>query len=203
MIIDCPQCEAKVDAKVLKEHIGGWIDTDPFETKAILLVCPACKSPLLALQELYHVDIDRQVWGTPIRVWPEPERYPDKNIPQLVRDSLLEARKCLRATANKSCAVMCGRALEGIFTEYKITRGSFQSKLKTLLDKGYIDKRIYEWGDAIREKRNIGAHATEERISKQDAQDVLEFTQAICEYVFVLAKKFDNFKERIQKAKDK
>ena len=37
---------------------------------------------------------------------------------------------------------------------------------------------------------------TEEKITIQDAKDLLDFAQAICDYVFVLNAKFDRFMER-------
>jgi hypothetical protein len=68
--------------------------------------------------------------------------------------------------------------------------------LKELLDQGVIDKRLFDWGDVLRKHRNIGAHATEEKIPKEDAKDLLEFVSAICEYVFILSDKFEKFMER-------
>lgn len=53
---------------------------------------------------------------------------------------------------------------------------------------------------ALREHGNIGAHPSEEKISKEDARDLLDFATAICDYIFVLTKKFDNFMERKRKA---
>ena len=50
---------------------------------------------------------------------------------------------------------------------------------------------------------NIGAHATEDKISKEDAKDLLDFAQAICDYVFVLNAKFNRFMERKDKAESK
>ncbi|MDO9107219.1 MAG: DUF4145 domain-containing protein [Methylovulum sp.] len=65
-----------------------------------------------------------------------------------------------------------------------------------LREKSLIDDRLFEWGEALRMHRNIGAHATSTKISKDDARDLLNFTQAICEYIFVLTEKFNKFKER-------
>ena len=44
------------------------------------------------------------------------------------------------------------------------------------------------------------AHATEDKISKEDAKDLLDFAQAICVYVFVLNAKFNRFMERKNEA---
>ena len=54
-------------------------------------------------------------------------------------------------------------------------------------------------GEALRNRRNIGAHASDENISREDASDILDFTIAICEYVYVLTQKYDEFKKREKK----
>jgi len=72
--------------------------------------------------------------------------------------------------------------------------------LKKLKQDGVIDDRIFGWGEALRENRNLGAHATTEKVSKDDARDLLDFSAAICEYVFILNEKFTRFQARRAKA---
>lgn len=91
---------------------------------------------------------------------------------------------------------MCGRVLEGICSEYNTKKGFLAGGLGELLDKEILDNKIYEWGMALRKLRNIGAHATKETISEEDAGDVLDFANAICDYVFVLNEKFKKLMER-------
>jgi len=74
------------------------------------------------------------------------------------------------------------------------------SGLKYLKDKEIIDGRLYEWGEALRSARNLGAHASTEKVSREDARDLLDFSVAICEYVFVLNAKFARFKDRQKNA---
>lgn len=51
-------------------------------------------------------------------------------------------------------------------------------------------------GGGVTEVENIGAHATGEKVSQQDARDLLDFTNAICDYIFVLTEKFQAFMKR-------
>jgi len=37
------------------------------------------------------------------------------------------------------------------------------------------------------------------KVTKEDAQDLLDFVEAICEYAFVLTAKFDNYMARRKK----
>ena len=200
MIIECPYCESKVDGKVLGEHGSD----DPFPSyKVSLLVCPVCKNAILAGQEFIQTGTDEWNWAVAKRLWPEPEKTPHWTIPDPVRDSLKEARKCYKATAHAACAVMCGRVLESICSEYNTKNKFLAGGLKELLDRQIIDKKIYKWGEVLREHRNIGAHATKKRISKEDARDLLDFANGICDYIFFLTNKFESFIKRKEKSKKK
>jgi hypothetical protein len=200
MIIECPECEAKVDGAVLKEYeyyeeFEGHLVC---EWKAILLKCPKCRNPILGKQEGYTYDPDIGVqWTDCVREWPMPaRRYNFLYIPEIVRVSLEEAEKCFKGKAFHACAVMCGRALEGMCMVFNADNKNIFGGLKELLDNKIIDERLYKWGEALRKHRNIGAHATNEKISREDAADLMEFANAFCEYVFVLSKKFDDFMKR-------
>jgi hypothetical protein len=53
-----------------------------------------------------------------------------------------------------------------------------------------------KWGEQLRKHRNTAAHATGEKISREDSTDLLEFVAAICDYIFVLTARFDAFMAR-------
>jgi hypothetical protein len=202
MIIECPNCESKVDAKELakKTYSGGdYGDPGAF----YFLECPACHGVLLGQSDVVQIGDNEWDYERPTRLWPSPKEdtYLHYAIPPLVKKSLEEANRCLQARAYAACAVMSGRAIEAICAEQKTKAKNLAGGLKELKDKGVIDGRLFDWGDALRERRNIGAHATEEDISKDDARDVMDFAIAICEYVFVLADRYEEFKARQAKTK--
>jgi len=132
-------------------------------------------------------------------VWAQPDYHPDWEIPEIVRNSLEEAHKCLKAKAYSACAVMCGRSLEGICKKFGTKNKMLAGGLKELRQMKVIDDRLFQWGEALREHRNIGAHASETDISKDDASDLVDFVDAICEYVFVLTDKYNQFMKRKKK----
>ena len=195
MIIECPYCESKVNGKVIGTH-ESFAEEAPFPFRALLLECPACLEPLLGGQEQFQTGVDRYEWSEITRLWPKPRKRVDWNIPDVVRDSLEEARLCYKVGAYRACAVMCGCALEGICAEYGTKAETLANGLKELRDKKIIEGRLFEWGEELRKRRNIGSHATGEKITKEDARDLLDFVSAICDYVFVLSAKFENFMQR-------
>ena len=65
--------------------------------------------------------------------------------------------------------------------------------LQELLDREVIDERLFEWGQALQRSRNAAAHASEQRVSREDASDLFDFVIAIADYVFVLHERFQEF----------
>jgi len=90
---------------------------------------------------------------------------------------------------------MCGKAIEAICVD-KTGEKTLHKGIIKLKELGIIDNQLYEWGEALRKERNIGAHATDDRICEQDASDILDFSIAITDYIYILSLKFDEYKKR-------
>lgn len=195
MIIECPHCESKVDCDE-RGAVEVDVEYTHIPTKYVLLECKVCHSPLLGITELIQTGGDDWEWEAASRLWPAPETAIDWDIPEIARNSLVEAKICFKAKAYSACAVMCGRSIEGVCKHHDPKMKSLAAGLKKLREDGVIDDRIYGWGEALRENRNLGAHATTEKVSRDDARDLLDFSIAICEYVFVLNAKFEHFQKR-------
>ncbi|MBE5315171.1 MAG: DUF4145 domain-containing protein [Xanthomonadales bacterium] len=191
MLVDCSSCKAKVDGVLIGQHD----DQEFFATRTFLLSCPACNSALIA-QSYEDLDTDPPGWSAPVRVFPAPTRKLGSDIPSVVKASIEEAEKCMQSGAYLASTAMCGRALEAICRHYKTKDNYLGGGLKELRDTSVIDARLYQWGEELREQRNNAAHATSAVVSTQDANDVLAFTYAIIDYVFLLAQKFEKFQKR-------
>ena len=194
MIIECAYCNSRVDGKVLAIHEVPP-DEDLEVIKHVFLVCPVCNSAHVGMSEEVQVGPNDYEWSDLRRVWPNPPRHMDYKVPTVVRGSIEEAERCYRAEAYGACAVMCGRALEGICVELATER-TIAKGLQKLKSKNIIDARLYDWAESLRKERNIGAHASGESTSKADARDVLDFARAIIEYIYVLSARYEEYKER-------
>jgi len=69
-----------------------------------------------------------------------------------------------------------------------------------MYSKGLISQELLDWANELRVLRNLGAHATNERIDVLDATGALDFLQAILEILYDLRPKFEEFKRRREKA---
>lgn len=198
-IIECPTCESKVTAKIIaikedQEEYGP-------PARILFLECPFCNRALLGYSEMEQIDFDEWEFSSPNRLWPYPKSSLSLKLPESVRSSIEEAKLCFNARAYSASVVMCGRALESICKEHSIKNWKLQKGLLELKQLGIIDGRLFDWGEELRKSRNIGAHANDEKITKEDASDILDFTVAISDYVYVLSDKYKSFKDR-QKTKE-
>jgi len=191
VVIDCPTCAVRVNAEV-----RGAVHDDRSDSAVVLARCPACKGPLFGVSQTSHGPDDDWSYDPAERLWPEPAIIDvHLTIPASARRDIKDAQKCIAHGIYSAAVVLCGRALERLVKERASGR-TLAEGLANLKSKGIIDERLSLWATALRKERNIGAHATDEEVSKENAQDVLDFTIAIFEYVYTLAEKYAQFVAR-------
>jgi hypothetical protein len=229
-IVDCPTCKAKVAA----EESGRGEDTgfdnevgEPYGWRLFVGKCPRCTNLLAAESRQLRFEgwegDDEDFWSDPVRVHPKPPKtFSSFRIPNSVTASLTEADIALQGNASLAACVMFGRALEGVCRDVLFTReekkairaGTSKKRLmlgsgiKQLREKNFIDNRLYDWSQHLHAFRNLAAHPDMEGVSitRQDAEDLQVFVYAIIEYIYDLAERYDEFKERQErraKAKEK
>lgn len=211
-IIDCPWCKAKVAATESgRAERSGFIEEigEPFGLEVLVGTCPSCNSILVG--EIEQVDFEgvtayEDRWSDVVRVYPKPPKaFSSSRIPRVVKDSLNEADRSLQAGANIAACVMLGRALEALCRDVldppavsatspitgtpaakpnkKIMLGE---GIKKLRDKKVIDDRLFDWSQQLQAFRNLAAHPKDITISREDAEDLQTFVNAIVEYVYDL-----------------
>jgi hypothetical protein len=218
-IVDCPICRAKVAAIETGRAEYSYFDDEsqePYAERVHIGNCPKCNRILVGESvqvdfENYTADYDR--WSDAVRVHPKPPKtFSSSRIPKVVRDSLLEADKSLQAGANIAACVMLGRALEGLSrdvlkpkaaaspmsaaTPAKQKELMLGEAIKQLRDKKIIDDRLYDWSQQLQAFRNLAAHPEDINISRNDAEDLQTFVNAIVEYVYDLTDRYEEFKQR-------
>ena len=197
MLINCPYCRSRVDAKVHGERDYHNPEEDPYPYKVAVLSCPSYGNTLVGIQENeYDPHQNACFWSNATRPWPSPGKLISWLIPDTLRDSLQEADRCFRAGAYTACAAMCGRAREAMCIHHKASSSDLAVGLQELKERDIIDSRLLKWGEELRKIRNISVHATGEIVSQEDANDILEFVHAIADYVFVLNCRFKQFMDR-------
>jgi hypothetical protein len=182
----------RVKASVVRVLSGP--DGDAFA----LVECPSCHGPLFGYASPYMDELGNWVLDTAERLWPTPAVVEiGPAIPDAARRDIKDAQKCISHGIFSAAAVLCGRALERLIKE-KAGNHMIAKGLVELKAKGVIDQRLFDWAEALRKERNIGAHATDEDTTKENAQDILDFTVAIFDYVYTLSDKYEKYIARKQ-----
>jgi hypothetical protein len=208
MLVECVNCSARVDAQEVAEllapihepevkeaygashaaHFDGEVPCPPPQWLYTLLKCRSCGDALLVCR----YDFDATYVQ---RLWP-PVRHRLPGLPRNIDQALDEAVQCLNAHAFLATVLMCRRALEGTCRHFYPDIRPLAFGLKKLQDDRIIDARLAEWAHALRDSGNLAAHDPDAGVTEDDARDLLDFTEAILSYVFVLHEKFQVFRRR-------
>ncbi|KVL14718.1 DUF4145 domain-containing protein [Burkholderia cenocepacia] len=191
IIIDCPRCEVRV-----KSEAAAWVG-DADDCAYVLVECPSCQQALFGTTSIFRDQLGNWAWDTAERLWPAPSMAVlGPSVPEAARRDVSAAQKCFGHGIYPAAAVMCGRALERLIHAKTGKSQMLARGLAELKSQGVIDQRLHEWADALRVERNIGAHASDVETTKEDAQDIIDFTVAIFDYVYTLAEKYEKYRRR-------
>lgn len=187
MILECKQCQALVNAEYVADYKYDDEESQIPGSRYELWKCPNCQRPFV-------VDNDDIFGGT--LLYPPEDNRVNQNLPAPLKSAYSEAISCFKAKAYTATAIMCRKTLEGICVEHGAKGNNLVKNLKELKDEGVIENRLFEWADALRISGNEAAHDVAITISPEDARDILEFTNALLEYVFTFRDKFEEFNKR-------
>ena len=155
--------------------------------RVFLCRCPRCNEPILLR--------DDEI-SPAAQVFPAPERPLSRSVPQPIRECFQEARDCLRTHAHTATALMCRRTLEAVAKDHGVEEANLATAIRAMREQGIIEARLFEWAEALRLVGNEAAHDVNRLIHGQDAQDVVEFTNALLEYLYTFRDQFEAFKQR-------
>lgn len=192
MIYFCEHCETHRNFNSLSvaEVRGGG-----FPEEFTFAVCEVCHYPAVYSREDYDLGEgfeDDEYY----RVYPPHERTVSFVLPAIVRESYDEAVRCESHKSWIACVTMVGRTLEAVTKEYAPEVRNMFGGLKKMYQDGAISQEIHDWANELRAIRNIGAHATPQKLSRQDATESLDFLQAILETIYYMRPKFIAMKAR-------
>jgi hypothetical protein len=206
MILNCFTCKALVDAQEISKYEENITDDEDYNASVFdgetfvstfkaytFLKCPNCKNPFLTCT-LYNDDFVPYYQVTTL--YPTPNKTISSEVAVYIKKAFEEALLCFNTQAFTACVIMCRKTVEGICKEHKIQKGNLQDKLEAMKKQGIIDDNLFNWADALRLAGNDAAHDLDVTFSSEDAQDIINFTYAIIDYVFTYRKKFEEFKNR-------
>jgi Domain of unknown function (DUF4145) len=104
------------------------------------------------------------------------QRYKVGHLPEDVARFLADAVRVLDSGVPDAAAVQLRRTLEAAAAHHDIRRRNLVASIQELMSQGKITQDFGEALDYIRKIGNIGAHYTDSRLSRVEAEQALRFT---------------------------
>jgi hypothetical protein len=194
MSVECPEFDAHVVGRP-KGFVTYYEPSEGPPARWTLLSCDRMGHPLLVVQEELATGMAFEE-DAPHRVFPPQDRRLSNLIPRELRNAHEEARKCFHGKAYRATIAMCGITLEGACQLEGAKKATLQAMLKEMKDLGRIDNRLWDWAESLRIVRNSSAHFNDVAMTRQDADDCLAFSEALLDYLYVLAARFESMQKR-------
>ena len=202
----CPGCNMLIAAKVVAEGNGGFrsdainpldeIDAEYHGEHYYVCLCVRCSQPFLIRQSLFGVPAEFETVTDENILYPSDKKPPLDGVPTTIKSAYDQAARSFSASLFEPCVLMCRKCLEATCKNFGAEGRDLNSKLQSLSDGGQIDSRLLSWAHEIRLIGNEAAHDPDTKVTKRDARDVLDFTDAILIYVFSLTSRFEAFRAR-------
>jgi hypothetical protein len=167
-----------------------------------ILLCPSCQKP--TLEEIF-----RSTFEQDMDFWPSHQRilYPAihstmEGLPEIIKRNYEAALRVKNVEPN-AFAVSIGRTLEAICKDRKASGKDLFEKLKDLGERNEIPGRLSDMAQKLRLLRNVGAHSDLGEIEEEDVPVLVDFCEAILEYIYRAPARIELVQKRIDSLKEK
>jgi hypothetical protein len=161
-----------------------------------IAICSRCESVFLLASTFYEIPGEVSAPQGVEILYPTTRQVSIANIPATIKHAYSAAAHSYQVGLYEPCVIMCRKCIEALCQELGATKGNLKNRLIYLQNHGQIDQNLLTWADELRLIGNDAAHDLNIVIEQVDAQDALEFIEAILMYSFSLTRKFEEFKKR-------
>jgi hypothetical protein len=118
-------------------------------------------------------------------------------LPPDVKGFYDAAQRVLEAGVPDAAAVELRKTLEAAAARFKsadgefINNGPLVQRIQKLIAEGYVTKQFGEVLDRVRQVGNVGAHASDETVDQETAEQVLRFTTQVLRNLFEIPGELD------------
>lgn len=206
-IIECNNCGNETYMDIIGNHnvANEVYEYDQYSDKEYpifnentewkLYLCPICNN--VTLIKIY--------WNSQMQKGPERfeqkeilypiSSYKNFGVPDKVSSAFNAALKS-RHVDHSICLLALRRTLEMVCKEKEINEGMLGNKLKKMVEEGIIPPVLNDASYILKELGNEAAHGDDVTHTKSDVEDMIEFTEYILNYVYVLPYKIGKVQER-------
>ena len=160
-------------------------------------VCTSCGGLVTAYS---NNDIESNLLNYPEEVFPKPKNA-DEDLPPVARSFLQQAMDTIHAP--DAAAVMAGSAVDAMLKEKGLRKGSLYERIDSALDQNILTQGMADWAHEVRLGSNRPRHADEENphVTTEQAQQSVDFAEALGNFLFVLTAKIERGIQAAQEEK--
>lgn len=203
----CNRCNLQTTARVVATHVKTEpldpikaatdpVDTPYSVTEYAIALCCKCEMVFLIESEFYEIPAEVCAPQGVSVLYPSDRNISTDGMPETASRAYDAAARSYQVGLYEPCVIMCRKCIEALCEELGATKGNLKERLDKLRRNGHIDQKLLTWADELRLIGNDAAHDLDIIIEQVDAQDALEFVEAILMYAFSLTRKFEKFKNR-------
>jgi len=181
--IFCPYCHEHTNLTIQAKH------TVQSDNSNILLQyqigeCNGCGKCVLILRPTTSSSTTSSAHI--LMVYPNPlPSAVSHTVPENISTDISEARLCLSIGAFRGAATLARRALQVICKEKGAKKDKLADQIDELFVKNIITDEIKKWAHEIRYVGNDAAHPNDEIVSREDAEEILDLLDSMCEILYV------------------
>ena len=129
-------------------------------------------------------------WFSIEHAYPEPKQA-HGDIPEPARTYLQQAYETLHAP--DAAAVMAGSAVDAMLKKHQLTEGSLYTRIDEALKLNILTQGMADWAHEVRLGSNRPRHADSDNphVSAKEAEQSVEFAEALGNFLFVLTARIE------------
>lgn len=183
----CPHC-AVARPLMVPVHVSGRLSraTEGPTRRWGLFKCSSCGKCVAACGCNGDYSENAEI----VEIFPE-SRSAHEDIPEIARSYLQQAYDTLHAP--DAAAVMAGSAVDAMLKELGYTDGSLYSRIDHAVSDHVLTDAMGNWAHEVRLGSNRPRHADEDEphVTDEQAQQSVEFAEALGEFLFVLTARIE------------
>jgi len=184
-----------------KQHPSGNSEVSVYKVYSTLM-CSTCSQPTLRQTNMLYFEVDTELVEASTETLYPIEMAQLSNLPEAIERKYKAALK-VRYIEPNACAVLIGRTLEAICNHEKAQGKDLAHKLDYLASTGRIPQTLAQMAHQARQFRNLGAHDDEDEVTETDVPMIIDFAEAILEYLYVAPAKIEAVQARLNKGEIK
>ncbi len=199
----CPQCGVARPTLNYQHHFWDHTRVGDLIPTWFTYMCASCGNLVAALALLTRHDVQDQNLviirltnqnSPAIQILPE-ERTVDADIPERPRKYLSQAINSL--SAPDGAVMLAGSAVDAMLKIKGYSDGSVYARINQAVTDHVLTKEMGEWAHAVRLEANKPRHADADdpHSSDSEAQQSIQFAQALGEYLFALPARVERGKK--------